>query len=73
MAKQYASLEAIENNHKITKDTDYEFLHHLQSGLLLALKERGRLNGMQYRCAQERLNQQRWEWTKKLQQKGGTE
>lgn len=73
MAKQYASLEAIENDRKITKEADYEFLHQLQSGLLLALKERGRLNEMQYRHAQDRLNQQRREWRKKRQPKGGTE
>ena len=73
MAKQYASLEAIENDRKITKETDNEFLHQLQSGLLLALKERGRLNEMQYRHAQDRLNQQRRDWTKKQQQKGVSE
>lgn len=73
MARVYASLEAIENERKITKETDYVFLHQLQSGLLLALKERGRLNEMQYRYAQDRLNQQHREWTKKLQQKGGSE
>ena len=72
MAKQYASLEAIENDRKITKEADYGFLHHIQSGLLLALKEQGRLNEMQYRYAQDRLNQQCREWTKKLQQKEGT-
>ena len=72
MAKQYASLEAIENDRKITKETDYEFLYQIQSGLLLALKEQGRLNEMQYRYAQDRLNQQCREWTKKLQQKEGT-
>lgn len=70
MAKRYASLEAIENDRKITRETDEAFLHQLQSGLLLALKEQGRLNEMQYRHAQDRLNQQRREWTKKLQ-KGG--
>lgn len=73
MAKRFASLEAIQNNRKITKETDYEFLHQLQSGLLLALKERGCINEMQYRHAQERLNQQRREWTRKRQPKGGIE
>lgn len=71
MAKGYASLKAIDNDRKITKETDDEFLHQLQSGLLLALKERGHLNEMQYRHAQERLNQQRRDRMKKLQQKGG--
>ncbi len=73
MAKKFASLEHIENDRKITKETNYEFLHHLQTGLLLALKEQGRLNEIQYRHAQEKLNQQRREWTRKLQQKGGIE
>ncbi len=73
MAKQFASLERIENDRKITKETDYEFLHHLQTGLLLALKEQGRLNEIQYRHAQEKLNQQLRDVTRKNQQKGGTE
>lgn len=70
MAKQYASLEAIEHDRRITKETDEEFLYQLQTGLLLALKERGRLNEMQYRHAQDRLNQQRRAYTR-IQQ-GGT-
>lgn len=70
MAKQYASLEAVENNRKITKETDYEFLYHLQSSLLLALKEEGRFNEMQYRHAQHRLNQQRREWKKNIAKRG---
>lgn len=72
MAKQYASLESIENDRKITKEADYDFLHQLQSGLLLALKERGRINEMQYCHAQNRLNRQHQEWTKKFK-KGGSE
>ena len=70
MARNFASLEGIENDHKITKATDEQFLHLLQSGLLLALKEQGRLSEMQYRTAQDRLDQQRRERTKKLQQGG---
>lgn len=72
MAKQYASLEAIENDRIIKKETDYDFLYQLQRGLLLALKERGRINEMQYCNAQNRLNRQRQKWTRK-QQKGGRE
>lgn len=70
MAKQYASLEKIEHNRKITRELDEPFLHRLQSGLLLALKEQGRLNEMQYRHAQERLDRQHREWSQKHQQKG---
>ena len=47
-----ARLQGIENNRKITKKTDSEFLYDLQSGLLLALKERGRLDEMQFRHAE---------------------
>lgn len=70
MAKQYASLVKIEHNRKITREQDEPFLYRLQSGLLLALKERGRLNEMQYRHAQERLDRQHREWTQKHPQRG---
>ncbi len=69
MGKQFASLEHIENNRKITKETDYEFLHQLQTGLLLALKEQGRLTEMQYRHAKEKLDKQRREYTRKRGEK----
>lgn len=45
-------------------DTDSSFLYHLQLGVLLALKERGTLNAMQYRHAEEKLKRQRQEWIK---------
>lgn len=61
MARQYASLEQIEHNRKITQETDHAFLYHLQNGLLLALKKQGRLNEMQYRHAQDCLDRQHWE------------
>lgn len=70
MAKQYASLVKIEHNRKITREQDEPFLYRLQSGLLLALKEQGRLNEMQYRHAQERLDRQHREWTQKHPQRG---
>ena len=70
MARQYASLERIEHNHRITRETDHAFLYRLQGGLLLALKEQGRLNEMQYRHAQERLDRQHREWTQKHPQRG---
>ena len=59
MARQFAALRSIDNNEAITKETHHEFLHHLQSAMLLALRERGRLNAMQHRYAEEKLNQQR--------------
>ena len=59
MARQFAELQRIDNNEVITKETHYEFLYHLQSALLLALREQGRLNIMQYRHAEEKLKEQR--------------
>ena len=57
--KRFAELFQIENNQKITKDTDSEFLYHLQQALLLALREQGRLSPMQHRNAEERLKKER--------------
>ena len=53
------TLKRIENNRKLTSDTDFEFFYALQQGLLLALKELGQLDEMQYRAAQQHLNKQR--------------
>ena len=70
MGTQFASLQSIEGDHKITKETDYEFLYHLQNALLLALKEQGRLTATQYRYAEEKLKQQRRDWARKMDAKG---
>ena len=59
MAKHLAALQRIDHNEKITEETHYEFLHQLQITMLLALRERGRLNAMQHRHAEEKLNHQR--------------
>ena len=59
MEKKFAELQRIDNNEKITGETHYEFLYHLQRALLLALREQGRLNALQYRHAEESLKQQR--------------
>ena len=56
--RKFAQLQRIDNDHKITEEADSAFLHALQNSLLLALKEQGRLNEMQYRDAAERLNAQ---------------
>lgn len=71
MERRYASLERIENDRPITMETDALFLHHLQSGLLLALKEKGRLSELQYRRAQDRLDRQHRAWTAQHGQKEG--
>ena len=57
--KQYAALQRIENDHKITRETDREFLYDLENALLLALLEDGTLTQMQYRQASEKLKRQR--------------
>ena len=70
MARRFAELQRIEGNEAITKETHYEFLYHLQSALLLALREQGRLNAMQHRHAEEKLTQQRRERAKRILEKG---
>ena len=51
-------LERIENDHKITRETDGKFLYEYQKAVLLALVELNRLTEMQYRYADEKLRQQ---------------
>lgn len=59
MKKKFAQLEEICYDHAITPETDPQFWHQVQSGLLLALQEQGLLNTVQYRRARERL-EHRW-------------
>lgn len=59
MEKKYACLERIDNNQRITKENNYAFLYHLQLALLLALREQRILSTMQYRYAEEILNNHR--------------
>ena len=70
MKRQFANLQHIDNNEAITKETNYEFLYHLQSAMLLALREQGRLDVMQHRHAEEKLKQQRRNRAKKILEKG---
>ena len=70
MKRQFANLQHIDNNEAITKETNYEFLYHLQSAMLLALREQGRLDVMQHRHAEEKLKQQRRNRAKKILKKG---
>lgn len=70
MGKPFASLERIDHNQPITRKANYEFLHNLQSAILLALREQGRLNTMQHRYAEEKLKQQRRDRAKTILQKG---
>ena len=52
------TLKAIENNHRIIRKTDSEFLYEFQKAVLLALLEDGALTEMQYRYAEEKLRRQ---------------
>ena len=58
------TLERIENDRRITRESDGEFLYEYQKAVLLALVERGRLTETQYRYAEERLRQQRYDYEK---------
>lgn len=53
-----AVLQTIENNREISWDSDGEFLFAYQKAMLLALKELGTLDGMQYRYAEAALKEQ---------------
>ena len=68
MALKFAKLDRIEHNEPITRESSYEFLHHLQHALVLAIREQGRLSPMQHRHAQERLKQQRRERARQRQE-----
>ncbi len=59
--QEQAVLRSVENDRRITEEQDAEFLYLLQNAILLALKEAGRLNEMQYRYAEEKLKTQRRE------------
>lgn len=54
-----AVLRSVENDRRITKDQDAEFLYEYQRAILLALQEAGQLNEAQYRYAEEKLKAQR--------------
>ena len=52
------TLKAIENDYRITRKTDSEFLYAFQKAVLLALLEDGTLTEMQYRYAEQKLRGQ---------------
>ena len=49
----------VEKNRLITRDSDIDFFNELQRGVLLSLKDMGKLTEMQYRNAEEALKEQR--------------
>ena len=61
MALKFAELINIEGDREIRKNTDFDGWYNLELGLLLALKENGTLNAMQYRMAEDALREQRAE------------
>ena len=54
-----ARLMSVEDNQTITRDAYVDFFYELQRGVLLSLKEDGKINEMQYRHAEEALKEQR--------------
>ena len=53
------NLLKVEENQSITQENDVYFFFELQRGVLLSLKDMGKLTEMQYRNAEEALREQR--------------
>ena len=49
----------VAENRSITRERDSDFFYELQRGVLLSLKDMGKLTQMQYRNAEEALKEQR--------------
>lgn len=64
--KKFAVLQNIENDRKITREENCEFIYNLENALLLSLLEDGTLTQMQYRQASEKLKRQRREQRKEI-------
>ena len=56
--KEQAILHTIENDREISWNTDSKFLFEYQRSMLLALKELGTINEIQYRYAEQILKEQ---------------
>ena len=70
MALKFSKLINIRGNREIRKDGDYDCWYSLEQGLLLALLESGTLSAMQYRLAEEALQEQRAERARRLIREG---
>ena len=70
MGRKFAKLQSIDHNEVSTSETNEEFHYLLRSALLLALRERGRLNAKQYRYAEEKLKEQRIKRTTEILGRG---
>lgn len=64
--REQAVLKSVENDRSITEEQDAEFFDLMQKAVLLALKEAGKLNEMQYRYAEEKRKAQRRETCRKM-------
>ena len=56
--EERARLIGVEHDHRITKETDSQFLFEYQRAILLSLKDSGALDEAQYRYAEEKLRNQ---------------
>ena len=65
-----AKLVKIEKDQTITRDLYFDFFYELQCGVLLSLKEEGKLTEMQYRNAEEAVKEQRRESYRKRKEGG---
>lgn len=63
-------LVKVEENQTITRDMYFDFFYELQCGVLLSLKEEGKLTEMQYRNGEEALKEQRRESYRKRNEGG---
>ena len=70
MALKFSKLMNIGEDREIRKDKDYDCWYSLEQGVLLALRESGTLNAMQYRMAEEALQEQRAEYARRLIKEG---
>ena len=65
MKAKFAELLYIDNDQTIDRNTHDELWRYLEQGLLLALRERGSINLMQYHLAMELLKQDQLERPRK--------
>ncbi len=63
--EERARLVRVEHDHRITKETDGQFLFEYQRAILLSLKDSGALDEAQYRYAEEKLKAQLRAYIKK--------
>ena len=69
MEKKFAKLKWVDNHRPVTRERDEGFIFELEKALLLALREQGRLNALQYRRGEELLKDQRRERARTLREK----